>query len=68
MQRLEVSGAVRPIYGSLGVKRLNLRLISLSAKGAYLKSERETCSVSTKFLQVFKSTRFVNKLSYTHAN
>ena len=23
MQRLEVSGAVRPIYGSLGVKRLN---------------------------------------------
>jgi hypothetical protein len=25
MQRLEVSGAVRPIYGSLGVKRLNLQ-------------------------------------------
>ena len=25
MQRLEVSGAVRPIYGSLGVKRLNKR-------------------------------------------
>ena len=24
MQRLEVSGAVRPIYGSLGVKRLNV--------------------------------------------
>jgi len=24
MQRLEVSGAVRPIYGSLGVKRLKL--------------------------------------------
>ena len=23
MQRLEVSGAVRPIYGSLGVERLN---------------------------------------------
>ena len=23
MQRLEVNGAVRPIYGSLGVKRLN---------------------------------------------
>jgi len=23
MQRLEVSGAVRPIYGSLGVKQLN---------------------------------------------
>ena len=27
MQRLEVSGAVRPIYASLGVKRLN-RLLS----------------------------------------
>ena len=26
MQRLEVSGAVRPIYGSLGVKRLILAL------------------------------------------
>ena len=26
MQRLEVSGAVRPIYGSLGVKRLNVEL------------------------------------------
>jgi len=25
MQRLEVSGAVRPLYGSLGVKRLILR-------------------------------------------
>ena len=27
MQRLEVSGAVRPIYGSLGVKRLNYLLL-----------------------------------------
>jgi len=27
MQRLEVSGAVRPIYGSLGIKRLNYSLI-----------------------------------------
>ena len=25
MQRLEVSGAVRPIYGSLGVERLRMR-------------------------------------------
>ena len=33
MQRLEVSGAVRPIYGSLGVKRLmyhKLRFIPYS--------------------------------------
>jgi len=27
MQRLEVSGAVRPIYGSLGVKRLSITCI-----------------------------------------
>jgi len=26
MQRLEVSGAVRPTYGSLGVKRLSVAL------------------------------------------
>ena len=26
MQRLEVSGALRPIYGSLGVKRLTIRV------------------------------------------
>ena len=30
MQRLEVSGAVRPIYGSLGVKRLMITYISLT--------------------------------------
>ena len=28
MQRLEVSGAVRPIYGSLGVKRLTEAVLS----------------------------------------
>ena len=33
MQRLEFSGAVRPIYGSLGVKRLNTsgRTMALSS-------------------------------------
>ena len=30
MQRLEVSGAVRPIYGSLGVKRLMSRSLDSS--------------------------------------
>ena len=29
MQRLEVSGAVRPIYGSLGIKRLTAKTFSL---------------------------------------
>jgi len=47
--------------------KFNLRLISVLAKGAYLKSERETYSVSTKFLKGFKSTRFIKRLSYTHA-
>ena len=32
MQRLEVSGAVRPIYGSLGVKRLSMIEIRLNAR------------------------------------
>ena len=44
MQRLEVSGAVRPIYGSLGVKRLNkiqldatvCSLIYFTAKSLYM--------------------------------
>ena len=44
MQRLEVSGAVRPIYRSLGVKRLNriqldatvCSLIYLNAKSLYV--------------------------------
>ena len=31
MQRLEASGAVRPIYGSLGVKRLRAVLLHLFA-------------------------------------
>ena len=33
MQRLEVSGAVRPIYGSLGVKRL--RVIPDKGRGIF---------------------------------
>ena len=33
MQRLEVTGAVRPIYGSLGVKRLNIQKRSLESSG-----------------------------------
>ena len=34
MQRLEVSGAVRPIYGSLGVKRLNEVLCIFSLRSS----------------------------------
>ena len=32
MQRLEVSGGVRPIYGSLGVKRLTHKRYDLKKK------------------------------------
>ena len=35
MQCLEVSGAVRPIYGSLGVKRLNINLHLISHEEFY---------------------------------
>ena len=31
MQRLEVNGAVRPIYGSIGVKRLNGSSVCINA-------------------------------------
>jgi len=33
MQRLEVSGAVRPIYGSLGVKRLSIDSVPVKFDG-----------------------------------
>jgi len=37
MQRLEVSGAGRPIYGSLGVKRLKLIQMMLNASKLHLR-------------------------------
>jgi len=42
MQRLEVSGAVRPIYGSLGVKRLRY-------ENYYTDQLLLTTSISSKF-------------------
>jgi len=36
MQRLEVSVAVRPIYGSLGVKRLIIPLINNYSRGIFM--------------------------------
>ena len=38
MQSLEVSGAVRPVYGSLGVKRLNKQVTS-SLHAAVVKAD-----------------------------
>ena len=37
MQRLEVSGVVRPIYGSLGVKRLKYKCSNISIEMAVSK-------------------------------
>jgi len=49
MQRLEVSGAVRPIYGTLGVKRLNhLRTVSSTSLRSGFRSRFYSLSVSFK--------------------
>ena len=52
MQRLEVSGAVRPIYGSLGVKRLRYfmyRLKHFRVGGIeYMESHCFPSTVSTR--------------------
>jgi len=42
MQRLEVSGAVRPLYGSLGVKRLAQRRHNVVDNPLHLTSERSS--------------------------
>jgi len=41
MQRLEVSGAVRPIYGSLGVKRLSTDHRDSRSSGMYIFSTKK---------------------------
>ena len=46
MQRLEVSGAVRPIYGSLGVKRL-MHLVGFIIRIKILVSSNFFVSVKT---------------------
>ena len=63
MQRLEVSGAVRPIYGSLGVERLNTLQMSL-----YVVSHDRShlCSTSLPF-QLLARSLYGNNLSRNHA-
>ena len=52
MQRLEVSGAVRPIYGSLGVKRLIYKkgycilVLNLRKLGSLTLKEKCRCRVN----------------------
>ena len=62
MQRLEVSGAVGPIYGSLGVKRLRIRTISPLHPSAFLRVPPRPCSdsgghVASVFTTVVKRVR-----------
>ena len=54
MQRLEVSDAVRPIYGSLGVKRL-----------IYLES---TAGHKAPHFAFFPSLQFISPSKYAHQN
>ena len=59
MQHLEVSGAVRPIYGSLGVKRLNSSLflyLPFSTSDHFVPPPNPPGSTTTV---LFHSLRFV---------
>ena len=66
MQRLEVSGALRPIYGSLGVKRLSSTKMQ-HGDGAKIKFthsfEMLSCCATVRFvfLEAIQSTTFVTK-------
>ena len=74
MQRLEVSGAVRPIYGSLGVKGLDihcraidcnyptLKYISLELRSFFGTIYTIHCSQA----DVFRRVLYVNLSSFRH--
>ena len=67
MQRLEVSGAVRPIYGSLGVKRFNVyqRFTFLQLK--YLKNFSKTYThgrLLPRLLTRIAHTKVINATLY----
>jgi len=57
MQRLEVRGAVRPIYGSLGVKRLKIVFKRRNCRSARYASATHTVSSDTG---VFKGRSILN--------
>ena len=56
MQRLEVSGAVRPIYGSLGVKRLR-NVVSLCSW--VIEAQEKFCSLPLVLLFVVISFSYI---------
>ena len=64
MQRLEVSGAVRPIYVSLGVKRLNKKIhILLSQVYCVWQVVKTPTIISNNSLRLHYSTRIGKKPS-----
>jgi hypothetical protein len=58
MQRLEVSGAVRPLYGSLGVKGLTIwrrnYFFFILAHSVY----KIVKNIGTKYVRIMKQTAF----------
>ena len=50
MQRLEVNGAVRPLYGSLGVKRLSNEDCVRYCKPPFRKKKKPRSSKGTNFV------------------
>jgi len=68
MQRLEVSGAVRPIYGSLGVKRLsNARVDNVwSWLSQTFKCTEAVAKGWTSIKNVFLRSLFICKWSRIH--
>jgi len=65
MQLLEVSGAVRPIYGSLGVKRLKRvqRGIIINAQQVLMYSTRYSCQILIKLKFFSEDFRKKNQIS-----
>ena len=62
MQRLEVSGAVRPIYGSLGVKRLmydcKILEVERNTLKHQIKSRGGAWPTTTRIFKIYQIGRF----------
>ena len=59
MQRLEVSGAVRPIYGSLGVERLIEKMMR-RGKAARINGQRNTLGTFKRIKESLQSTKSIS--------
>jgi len=62
MQRLEVSGAVRPLYGSLGVKVVNIQNVE-PILGTRVKSISFTPPTPPQHFTAPIFTKFINAMS-----